>query len=130
MKNYFRVVTRAQVLENVWGYDYCGSSNIVEVYIRYLRKKLATDGDRKLIHTVRGIGYILKEPNDSAACPPESALQPPKPLASPKPTPSKLSSSKLASPKSAITANTKHLAKPKRTTKRTSQRIEKRIVNR
>ena len=63
MENYFQVVTRSQILENVWGYDYAGSSNIVEVYVRYLRKKLNVDGNCKLIHTVRSVGYILREPH-------------------------------------------------------------------
>lgn len=67
MTNYFRVVTRTQVLENVWGYDYCGSSNIIEVYIRYLRKKLSRNSDQRLIHTVRSVGYILRKPNAKAA---------------------------------------------------------------
>lgn len=81
MSNYFRVVSRAQVLENVWGYDYCGSSNIVEVYIRYLRKKLALSSDHKLIHTVRGIGYILREPHTQEVPSHPSAVQPNKTIA-------------------------------------------------
>lgn len=61
MTNYFQVMTRNQILENVWGYDYAGSSNIIEVYIRYLRKKLEDNGRSRLIRTVRGVGYILRE---------------------------------------------------------------------
>ncbi len=55
------VVTRDQILENVWGYDFHGESNIIEVYIRYLRLKIETDNQKRLIHTVRGVGYVLKE---------------------------------------------------------------------
>ena len=60
MVHYFQVLTRAQIIENVWGYDYMGSSNIVEVYVRYLRNKLG-DNENHLIQTVRGVGYILRE---------------------------------------------------------------------
>jgi len=61
MDHYFQVVTRAQILENVWGYDYAGSSNIVEVYIRYLRAKLEAVVSTRIIHTVRSVGYILRD---------------------------------------------------------------------
>ena len=61
MNHYFQVVTRIQILENVWGYDYFGNSNIIEVYIRYLRQKLENKSDTRLIHTVRSVGYILRE---------------------------------------------------------------------
>lgn len=61
MSHYFQVLTRSQILENVWGYDYIGSSNIIEVYIRYLRRKLETKNDKRLIHTVRSVGYILRD---------------------------------------------------------------------
>lgn len=61
MDHYFQVVTRAQILENVWGYDYAGSSNIVEVYIRYLRTKLESVEEKRIIHTVRSVGYILRD---------------------------------------------------------------------
>ncbi|MCM1985190.1 response regulator transcription factor NblR [Lyngbya confervoides] len=54
------VLTREQILENVWGYDYLGESNVIEVYIRYLRIKLEKQGGKRLIHTVRGIGYVLR----------------------------------------------------------------------
>ena len=56
-----QVLTRDQILEKVWGYDFMGDSNIIEVYIRYLRLKLETDTTPKLIHTVRGVGYSLRE---------------------------------------------------------------------
>ena len=56
-----QVVTRDQVLEKVWGYDFMGDSNIIEVYIRYLRLKLEDHNEKRLIHTVRGVGYVLRE---------------------------------------------------------------------
>lgn len=55
------ILTREQILENVWGYDFQGESNVIEVYIRYLRLKIEHDGQKRLIHTVRGVGYVLKE---------------------------------------------------------------------
>ena len=45
----------------MWNYDYEGGSNVVDVYIRYLRKKIDEGRDRRLIHTVRGVGYVLRE---------------------------------------------------------------------
>ena len=56
-----QVFTRDQILERVWGYDFMGDSNIIEVYIRYLRIKLEERGEKRLIHTVRGVGYALRE---------------------------------------------------------------------
>jgi two-component system OmpR family response regulator len=56
-----KVLTREQILEKVWGYDFRGDSNIIEVYIRYLRIKLEANQEKRLIHTVRKIGYVLKE---------------------------------------------------------------------
>ncbi|OKH24719.1 response regulator transcription factor NblR [Chroogloeocystis siderophila] len=55
------VLTREQILENVWGYDFMGESNVIEVYIRYLRLKIEDEGHRRLIQTVRGVGYVLRE---------------------------------------------------------------------
>ncbi|GFE71513.1 two component transcriptional regulator, winged helix family [Chroococcus sp. FPU101] len=55
------VLTREQILENVWGYDFQGESNVIEVYIRYLRLKMESEGHKRLIHTVRGVGYVLRE---------------------------------------------------------------------
>jgi OmpR family response regulator NblR len=55
------VLTRDQILENVWGFDYLGESNVIEVYIRYLRLKLEAGNANRLIHTVRGVGYVLRE---------------------------------------------------------------------
>lgn len=56
-----QVLTRDQILERVWGYDFMGDSNIIEVYIRYLRLKLEAEDEKRLIQTVRGVGYVLRE---------------------------------------------------------------------
>ncbi|MDV3000854.1 MAG: Response regulator MprA [Chroococcopsis gigantea SAG 12.99] len=56
-----RVLTKSQILEEVWGYDFMGDSNIIEVYIRYLRLKLEENNEKRLIHTVRSVGYVLKD---------------------------------------------------------------------
>ena len=56
-----QVLTRDQILERVWGYDFMGDSNIIEVYIRYLRLKLEEQQEQRLIQTVRGVGYVLRE---------------------------------------------------------------------
>jgi two-component system OmpR family response regulator len=56
-----QVLTREQILERVWGYDFVGDSNIIEVYVRYLRLKLEAKGESRLIQTVRGVGYVLKQ---------------------------------------------------------------------
>ncbi|MEO1592120.1 MAG: response regulator transcription factor [Cyanobacteria bacterium J06632_22] len=56
-----QVLTRDQILEEVWGYDFMGDSNIIEVYIRYLRLKLEAEGEQRLIQTVRGVGYVLRD---------------------------------------------------------------------
>ena len=55
------VLTREQILSNVWGYDYAGDTNVVDVYIRYLRSKLDDKFGEKYIHTMRGIGYVVKD---------------------------------------------------------------------
>ncbi|MHB1161690.1 MAG: response regulator transcription factor [Chloroflexota bacterium] len=55
------VVSRHTILERVWGYDFEGESNVLEVYIRYLRTKLEAESEPRLIHTVRGAGYVLRE---------------------------------------------------------------------
>lgn len=55
------VLTREQILENVWGYDFLGESNVIEVYIRYLRLKIEEEGEKRLIQTVRGVGYVLRD---------------------------------------------------------------------
>ena len=61
LKNKGRVLSREQLENHVWSFDYEGGSNIVEVYIRYLRKKIDDGFEKKLIHTIRGIGYVIRE---------------------------------------------------------------------
>lgn len=56
-----QVLRRDMIYEKVWGYDFGGESNVIEVYMRYLRSKLEAGGQPKLIHTVRGVGYVLRE---------------------------------------------------------------------
>jgi DNA-binding response OmpR family regulator len=56
-----QVFSREQILETVWGYDFVGDSNIIEVYIRYVRLKLEENAEKRLIQTVRGVGYALRE---------------------------------------------------------------------
>jgi two-component system response regulator MprA len=56
-----QVLTRTQIFEHVWGYDFGTSSNSLEVYVGYLRRKLEAAGEPRLVHTVRGIGYVLRE---------------------------------------------------------------------
>jgi two-component system OmpR family response regulator len=55
------VLSREQILKEVWGEDFAGESNIIEVYIRYLRIKIEGEGEKKLIQTVRGVGYVLRD---------------------------------------------------------------------
>lgn len=61
LQNKRQVLNREQIMAAVWGYDYYGDTNIVDVYIRYLRKKITQGDQEELIHTVRGIGYVLKD---------------------------------------------------------------------
>ena len=56
-----QVLTRDIILDRVWGFDFEGSSNVMEVYVGYLRMKLESHGEPRLIHTVRGVGYVFKE---------------------------------------------------------------------
>jgi two-component system response regulator MprA len=56
-----RVLTRSQILEQVWGYDFPTTGNALEVYVGYLRRKTEADGEPRLIHTVRGVGYVLRD---------------------------------------------------------------------
>ena len=56
-----QVLTRELIYERVWGYDFHGESKIIEVYVRYLREKLEAGGEARLIHTLRGAGYVLRE---------------------------------------------------------------------
>lgn len=61
IRNKGLVLSREKIENNLWNYDYAGGTNAVDVYIRYLRKKIDDGRDKKLIHTVRGAGYVLKE---------------------------------------------------------------------
>jgi DNA-binding response OmpR family regulator len=63
LRNPNRVLTKSQIAEHVWNYDFEYNSNIVEVYIRYLRRKIDDEFKNKLIHTIRGGGYVLKDKN-------------------------------------------------------------------
>lgn len=56
------VLSREKLEQHIWNYDFSGGSNVIDVYIRYLRKKIDDDFDKKLIHTIRGEGYVLREP--------------------------------------------------------------------
>jgi two-component system response regulator MprA len=61
LRNPRRVLTRTMMFEQVWGYDFGASSNGLDVYVSYLRRKLEVDGEPRLLHTVRGVGYVLRE---------------------------------------------------------------------
>jgi two-component system, OmpR family, response regulator MprA len=61
MRHPNQVLTRDQIYERIWGYDFGGESNIIEVYIRYLRAKLEAEGESRLLYTIRGVGYALRE---------------------------------------------------------------------
>ena len=61
MSNPNKVLSRGRIIENVWGNDYRGESNVIEVYIRYLRLKIEVEGKKRVIQTVRGVGYVLRE---------------------------------------------------------------------
>jgi DNA-binding response OmpR family regulator len=61
MRHPQQVLTRDQILESVWGYDFMGESNIIEVYIRALRIKLEISNSKRILHTVRGVGYVLRD---------------------------------------------------------------------
>ncbi len=58
-----QVLTREIIYDRVWGYNFGGQSNIIEVYVRYLRQKLEEEGEPRLIHTLRGVGYVLRNPD-------------------------------------------------------------------
>ncbi len=60
MRNPGRVLTRTMIVERVWGHDFDSMTNIIDVYVNYLRKKIDAGHDKKLIHTVRGVGYVLQ----------------------------------------------------------------------
>lgn len=61
MRHPRQVMTREMIFDRVWGYDFGGESNVLDVYIRYLRQKLENEGETRLIHTVRGVGYVMRE---------------------------------------------------------------------
>lgn len=56
-----QVLTREMIFDRVWGYDFGGESNVLDVYIRYLRQKLEAEGEARLLYTVRGVGYVMRE---------------------------------------------------------------------
>ena len=60
IRNKERVLSREQIEQHIWNYDYEGGTNVIDVYIRYLRRKIDKDFEPKLIHTIRGVGYVLK----------------------------------------------------------------------
>ena len=60
IRNKERVLSREQLEQHIWNYDYEGGTNVIDVYIRYLRRKIDKDFEPKLIHTIRGVGYVLK----------------------------------------------------------------------
>jgi len=60
IRNQGRVLTRTMIAEHVWDYDFDPETNVIDVYVNYLRRKIDSDSDRKLIHTVRGVGYVMK----------------------------------------------------------------------
>jgi DNA-binding response OmpR family regulator len=60
MENQPNVVTREQIIQQVWGYEFVGNTNIVDVYIRYLRKKVDYNFEVPLIQTIRGVGYCIR----------------------------------------------------------------------
>ena len=66
LKHPNQVLSREQLLDAVWGFDYYGDTNVVDVYIRYVRKKIEQGEKRTLIQTVRGVGYVLKEQANEA----------------------------------------------------------------
>lgn len=61
LRNPRQVLTREVIFDRVWGYDFGGESNVLDVYIRYLRQKLEADEQSRILHTVRGVGYVLRE---------------------------------------------------------------------
>jgi len=63
MRNEGRVLDRAEIFEHVWGYDFGATSNALNVYVGYLRRKVEPSDERRLIHTVRGVGYMLRAPD-------------------------------------------------------------------
>ena len=64
IRNKGKVLTRDKIEEHIWNFDYEGGTNVIDVYIRYLRKKIDDEYTPKLLHTIRGVGYVLREEND------------------------------------------------------------------
>ena len=64
LRNKGLVLSRDTLLEKIWGYDYAGETNVVDVYVRYLRQKLEEPFGIKIIHTIRGVGYVVREEQD------------------------------------------------------------------
>ena len=64
LRNARQVLPREVIFDRVWGYDFGANSNSLEVYIGYLRRKTEAEGEPRLVHTVRGVGYVLREPHD------------------------------------------------------------------
>ena len=62
LRNLGRVLGRAVIAQHVWGVDFDTFTNVIDVYVNYLRRKIDADGEPKLLHTVRGVGYVLREP--------------------------------------------------------------------
>ena len=66
MQNVGIVLSRERLEEHIWSYEYQGASNMIDVYIRYLRIKIDKNYEPKLIHTVRGVGYVLREKGNAS----------------------------------------------------------------
>ena len=64
IRNKGKILSRDTIEQHIWNYDYEGGTNVIDVYIRYLRKKIDDGYEPKLIHTIRGIGYVLKVENE------------------------------------------------------------------
>jgi heavy metal response regulator len=64
MRNAGRVLTRTAITEHVWDYDFDSGTNVIDVYVNYLRKKIDAGHEPKLLHTVRGVGYVLRESHE------------------------------------------------------------------
>jgi DNA-binding response OmpR family regulator len=60
MRNTGQILTRTMILEQVWGYNFDTASNVIDVHINHLRRKIDSDLPKKLIHTIKGVGYVLK----------------------------------------------------------------------
>jgi DNA-binding response OmpR family regulator len=65
LRNEGEVLSRERILSDVWGYSFIGQTNVVDVYIRYLRNKVEGENDKRLIHTVRGVGYVVRDSGEN-----------------------------------------------------------------